>query len=116
MRISCAAKVFALPIKSLKVVVTVAAGTVLGLVLSATSGETPVGVAMSFAGLGISQLAFVVDPWLVYLVHPILLIAAGYLSPAAVSSRLRGNDTSALLRCDRQSVSDEGTGAQTQWL
>jgi putative ABC transport system permease protein len=82
----------------LKAVVTVAAGTVLGLVIAATLGEKLVGWALSLAGLGLTSLSFIPNPWLVWLAYPLLLIAAAVLSAWAVSSRLKRDDTSVWLR------------------
>ncbi|MFT4295997.1 MAG: ABC transporter permease [Micropruina sp.] len=82
----------------LKALIAVAAGTVAGVVVSATLGEAAVGWAISLAGLGLSRLTFIVNPWLVYLVYPLGLIVAGYVSAVIVASRLRRNDTSVWLR------------------
>jgi putative ABC transport system permease protein len=81
-----------------KAILTVVLGTVLGVAVAATLGEALVGAAISLAGLGISSLAFISNPLLVYVAYPLLLIAVGTISAVAVSSRLRRGDTSAWLR------------------
>lgn len=82
----------------LKTLVAVVVGTLLGVVVSATVGESMVGGAISLAGLGITNLSFIPNPWLVFLAYPLLLIAAGYLSAAALSNRVRRGDVSTWLR------------------
>ncbi|TFD69360.1 ABC transporter permease [Cryobacterium sp. Hb1] len=81
-----------------KAILTVVIGTLIGVVVAATLGEALVGAAISLAGLGISNLAFIPNPLLVYVAYPLLLIAVGTISAVAVSSRLRRGDTSAWLR------------------
>lgn len=82
----------------LKSLVSVVIGTALGVIVSATLGQSLVGGAISLAGLGISSLTFIPNPWLVYLAYPLLIIAAGYVSAAAISNRIRRADVSAWLR------------------
>ena len=82
----------------LKTLVTVVAGVALGLLLAATVGESLVGAFISLAGLGIAELAFIPNPWLVYLAYPLALIAAGYLAAVVLTARLRGTDKSSWLR------------------
>ncbi|WIY83739.1 ABC transporter permease [Propionimicrobium sp. PCR01-08-3] len=82
----------------LKTLVSVVAGTALGVIVSATLGEVVVGGALSVAGIGISRLAFIVNPLLVYLGYPLLLIAVGYLGARGVASSLRRGNTSVWLR------------------
>lgn len=81
-----------------KTLLAIVAGTVLGLVFASTVGEQLVGAGISLAGLGITQLEFIPNPWLVYLAFPLMLIAAGYVSAVAITARLRGTDTSGWLR------------------
>lgn len=69
--------------------ITVALGTVLGVVLTATGGEAMVGVLLSLSGLGIAEVSFLPNPWLVYLAVPLALIATGYLSAVVLTARLR---------------------------
>ena len=82
----------------LKTLVTVVAGVALGLLLAATVGESLVGAFISLAGLGIAELAFIPNPWVVYLAYPLALIAAGYLAAVVLTARLRGTDKSSWLR------------------
>lgn len=81
-----------------KAILVITIGTVLGVAIAATLGEALVGAAISLAGLGISSLAFIPNPLLIYIAYPLLLITVGAISAAAVSSRLRRGDTSAWLR------------------
>ncbi len=82
----------------LKTLVTVTAGTVLGLVVAATAGEFLVGLLIAASGLGIAQLSFIPNVPLVYVAYPSILIAAGYLAVTALTARLRGADTSLWLK------------------
>ncbi|MGP3964151.1 FtsX-like permease family protein [Nonomuraea sp. 3N208] len=77
-----------------KTLLSVVAGTVLGLVFAATAGESLVGFFFSFAGLGISNLAFLPNLLLVYVAYPLILIAAGCLGAVALTARLRSVDKS----------------------
>ncbi|MDO5745987.1 MAG: ABC transporter permease, partial [Micrococcaceae bacterium] len=81
-----------------KILLCVVAGTLIGVLVAATVGEVLVGAAISQAGLGISALHFIPVPWLVYLVYPLSLIAAGYLGAVALTSRLHAVDKSAWLK------------------
>ncbi len=81
-----------------KIMLATVTGTLLGVLLAATIGEWLVGGAISQAGLGISRLDFIPNPWLVYLAVPLCLIAAGYVGAVALTSRLRDPDKSAWLR------------------
>lgn len=69
--------------------ITVALGAVLGVVLTATGGEAMVGVLLSLSGLGIAEVSFLPNPWLVHLAVPLTLIATGYLCAAVLTARLR---------------------------
>ncbi len=82
----------------LKVLLTVVIGTLVGIVVAATAGEWFVGAVIAQAGLGISRLDFIPNPWLVYLACPLILIAAGYAAAVVLTSRLRTPDKSAWLR------------------
>ena len=81
-----------------KTLLSVIIGTVLGLVFTATVGESLVGFFISVAGLGIANLAFIPNPLLVYVAYPLILIAAGYLGAMALTSRLRHAEKSSWLR------------------
>lgn len=82
----------------LKSLLAVVAGVLLGLLFAATAGEALVGGFISLAGLGIAELAFIPNPWLVYLAYPLALVAAGYLAAVVLTARLRGTDKSTWLR------------------
>ncbi|MQM24711.1 ABC transporter permease [Glycomyces albidus] len=81
-----------------KTLAAVVVGTVLGSVFAATGGESVAGSLLALAGLGIVDLEFLPNPWLVYLAYPLLLISAGYLGAVFLTSRLRGADKSSWLR------------------
>lgn len=82
----------------LKTLVAVAAGTLLGLLFAATAGEALVGGVLALAGMGIAQLHFIINPWLVLLAYPVLLIGAGYLGSVLLTAPLRAADKSSWLR------------------
>ncbi|WP_025273140.1 FtsX-like permease family protein [Haloglycomyces albus] len=81
-----------------KTLLTVAVGTVLGVAFTATVGESFVGSFIALAGLGIADLSFLPNPWLVYVAYPLILTAAGYLGAVFLTARLRGADKSSWLR------------------
>ncbi|SEE94094.1 FtsX-like permease family protein [Ruania alba] len=82
----------------LKTLLAVTTGTALGLAVAAAVGEQVIAVLLSLTGLGLAQVTLVPNPWLVYLIYPLTLIAAGYLGTVLLSARLRGADTSSWLR------------------
>lgn len=82
----------------MKVLVMVSLGAVVGTVLAMTLGESLVGALIALSGLGITRLDFIVNPWLVYLAYPLLLIATGCAGALALTSRLRVADKSEWLR------------------
>ncbi|GAB3736193.1 ABC transporter permease [Nocardiopsis nanhaiensis] len=81
-----------------KILLAMVVGTVAGLVFAATAGESLVGLAVSLAGLGIVELAFITNPVMVYAVFPLALVGAGYLGAVVLTARLRGADKSSWLR------------------
>ena len=81
-----------------KTLLTAVVGTLVGIALAATAGQALVGAVIARAGLGISSLDFIPNPWLVYLAYPLSLIAAGYVSAVALTARLRTPDKSAWLK------------------
>lgn len=81
-----------------KTLVAVVVGTLLGVVFAATAGESLVGLLVASAGLGITDLVFLPNPWLVYLAYPLVLVAAGYLGAVFLTAPLRGTDKSSWLR------------------
>lgn len=81
-----------------KALFTVSVGTLLGLVFTATAGESLVGFAVSLAGLGIADLSFIPNPWLVYVAYPLILIGAGYLGAVVTTRPLHRADKSLWLR------------------
>ena len=70
----------------------------LGLLFAATAGEALVGGVLALAGMGIAQLHFIINPWLVLLAYPVLLIGAGYLGSVLLTAPLRAADKSSWLR------------------
>lgn len=81
-----------------KTLIAVTVGTGLGLAFAATAGESLVGSLISLAGLGIADLSFIPNPWLVYLAYPLVLIGTGYLSAVVITRRLHSTDKSTWLR------------------
>lgn len=82
----------------LKTALTVAGGTVLGVVFAATVGERLVGALIAATGLGVSQLSFIPSPLTVYVLYPLLLLAAGTIGAIVLTGRLRTADRSQWLR------------------
>lgn len=81
----------------LKTVVAALAGVILGTVLAATAGEYLVGVVLG-SSMGIAQLEFIPNPWIVYVLYPLLLLAVGVVSSLIISRRLGRADRSTWLR------------------
>ncbi|UZN02611.1 ABC transporter permease [Cellulomonas sp. S1-8] len=81
-----------------KTLVTVIAGTVLGLVFAATGGESLATGLLAALQMNISDLTFIPDPWLVYALYPLLLVGAGYLGVVLLTAGIRGADKSQWLR------------------
>ncbi len=81
-----------------KTLVTVTAGTLLGLVLAATGGEVLASGLLGALQMGVADLAFLPDPWLVYVLHPLLLVGAGCLGVVLATAGLRSADKSQWLR------------------
>ncbi|TMR07779.1 ABC transporter permease [Nonomuraea turkmeniaca] len=81
-----------------KALLTMAAGTLLGLGFVATGGESLVGLFISLAGLGIANLSFIPNLLLVYVAYPVILVGAGYLGAVVLTARLHGADKSLWLR------------------
>jgi putative ABC transport system permease protein len=81
-----------------KALLAMVAGTLLGLVLAATAGESVVSPLISLAQLGIADLAFIPNPLLVYVAYPLTLIAAGWLGTVLLTAPLRGADKSSWLK------------------
>ncbi len=48
-------------------------GVVTGTVVSKLLGEKIISIGFSLAGLGLSRLTFIVNPWVSYLLIPVLL-------------------------------------------
>lgn len=82
----------------LKTLVAVAVGTVLGVVFAGGLGEPFVGSLLSIAGLGITRLNFLPNPWIVYAGYPALLVGIGVAAAFLVTRRLRDADQSEWLR------------------
>lgn len=81
-----------------KTLVTVVAGTLLGVVLAGTGGETLAGGLLAVLQMNVSDLTFLPDPWLVHALYPLLLVGAGWLGVTLLTARIRGKDTSQWLR------------------
>ncbi|ALJ18437.1 FtsX-like permease family protein [Microbacterium sp. No. 7] len=80
-----------------KTMLMVVTGTLLGLLFTASLGESLVGGLLSFAGLGLADLTLIPAPWLVYVTYPLVLVGAGYLGAVLLTMRLRRADRSAWL-------------------
>ncbi|RKS05917.1 putative ABC transport system permease protein [Nocardiopsis sp. Huas11] len=80
-----------------KILMAAALGTVLGLVFTATAGESLVSGLLSLSGLGVVDLDFITNPLLVYAAYPAVLIGAGYLGAVLRTARLRHADKSTWL-------------------
>jgi len=81
-----------------KTLVTVVAGTLLGLVFAATGGEVMASGLLAALQMNISDLTFIPDPWLVHVLYPLLLVGAGLLGVALLTAGVRGADKSQWLR------------------
>lgn len=81
-----------------KTLLMVAAGTAAGLVFAATAGQSLTSAALAAVQIGITDLTFIPNPWLVYLLYPLLLLGAGYLGVALHTAGIRRADKSQWLR------------------
>lgn len=81
-----------------KTLLMVAVGTVVGLVFAATAGQSMASAGMAAAQLGITDLTFIPNPWLVYVLYPLLLLGAGYLGVVLLTAGIRKADKSQWLR------------------
>lgn len=81
-----------------KTVLSVALGVILGIVATATLGQSFVGLLISVAGLGLAEITFITDPLLAYVGLPLLLIVTGYVGAFIMTSRLQTTDKSLWLR------------------
>ncbi len=50
-------------------------GIMVGAVVSHIVGEKIISLAFSMMGLGVSKITFIINPWIVYLIIPVLLLA-----------------------------------------
>lgn len=75
----------------------VVAGTLAGLVVTATLGDALVGSLIAATGTGLAELTLIPVPWAAYGLVPLLLIAAGWLGAVLLTARLRRHDRSAWL-------------------
>lgn len=80
-----------------KMIIAMVIGVAAGLGFAATAGEALVGLLIGLAGLGIVQLSFLPDPWLVYVAYPLILIGVGFLGTVLITRRLHDADKSAWL-------------------
>lgn len=81
----------------LKAAIAVVAGTLLGVVVAATLGQTLVGSLLGLLGLGIVDLTFIPNPLLAYLACPAALLAAGAVATLLITFPLYGVDKSSWL-------------------
>ncbi|MFV0430355.1 MAG: ABC transporter permease [Arachnia sp.] len=82
----------------LRTLLMIVLGVFGGALLAATLGESLVAALVSLAGLGISQLSFIPQAWLVYLAYPAALVIVGYLGAVGLTAGLRRADASQWLR------------------
>ncbi|MFI7454502.1 FtsX-like permease family protein [Nonomuraea sp. NPDC049714] len=78
----------------IKTLLTVAVGTVVGLVFAATAGQSLASAGLAAVQVGITDLTFIPNPWLVYVLYPLLLLGAGYLGVALLTAGIRRADKS----------------------
>jgi putative ABC transport system permease protein len=76
----------------------VAAGTAAGVVFAATAGQSLVSAGLAAVQLGITDLTFIPNPWLVYVLYPLLLVGAGYLGVAVLTAGIGRADKSEWIR------------------
>ncbi|GAB4084598.1 ABC transporter permease [Myceligenerans cantabricum] len=81
-----------------KTLLLVGAGTVAGLVFAATAGQSLASAALTAARIGITDLSFIPNPWLVYVLYPLLLVGAGYLGVVLLTAGIRRADKSQWIR------------------
>lgn len=81
-----------------KTLAVVAAGTAVGLVFAATAGQAMASAGLAAIQIGITDLTFIPNPWLVYVLYPLLLLGAGYLGVALLTAGIRRADKSQWLR------------------
>ena len=81
-----------------KTLLVVAVGTLVGLALAATAGQSLASAGLTAAQIGITDLTFIPNPWLVYVLYPLLLLGAGYLAVALLTAGIRRADKSQWLR------------------
>jgi putative ABC transport system permease protein len=81
-----------------KALLLVAAGTAAGLVFAATAGQSLASAGLSAVQLGITDLTFIPNPWLVYVLYPLLLLGAGGLGVALLTAGIRRADKSEWIR------------------
>lgn len=81
-----------------KTLLVVAAGTVTGLVFAATVGQSLASAGLAAVQLGITDLTFIPNPWLVYALYPLLLLGAGYFAVAVLTADIRRADKSEWIR------------------
>ena len=78
----------------LKTVLTVAVGTVIGTVFTATLGEGLISGLISLTGIGLTNLSFIPNPLLVYIGYPLVLITVGFLASVPLTAGLRRGESS----------------------
>jgi putative ABC transport system permease protein len=81
-----------------KTLLAVAVGTAAGLVLAATAGQSLASAGLAAAQLGITELTFIPNPWVVYALYPLLLLGAGQLGVVLLTAGIRKADKSQWLR------------------
>ena len=77
-----------------KTLVTVAVGTLLGTLIAATLGEAAVSALIAASGFGLVSLRFIIQPLVVLVGYPLILIAVGLLAAVLVTAGLRRGETS----------------------
>ena len=83
---------------TMKTLLVVVVGVVAGVVFAATVGESMVGALLAAVGVGFSSLSFFPNPWLAYVLYPLLLLGAGYLGVVLLTAGIRRADKSLWLR------------------
>lgn len=77
-----------------KTLITVGVGTLLGTLVAVTLGEPLISGLISLSGIGLTSLSFIPNPFLVYVVYPLSLIAVGLLAAVLLTTGLRRGESS----------------------
>lgn len=82
----------------LKTVLAVGLGTLAGVAVANAAGEAGVGAVLSLSGMGLTELTFLTNPAVVYVLYPLGMVAAGCAGAAVLLAGLRRQDKSTWLK------------------